>query len=82
MPNETIWMVYILRCSDRTLYTGVTTDPVRRLKQHNAGTGARYTRARLPVTQVYLEEVKREYAIKKMTRIQKLGLIMYQRNRS
>lgn len=89
MPNETVWMVYILRCSDRTLYTGVTTDPVRRLKQHNAGTGARYTRARLPVTQVYLEEtagrseaLKREYAIKKLTRIQKLGLIRNQRNRS
>jgi putative endonuclease len=64
------------------LYTGVTTDPVRRLKQHNAGTGARYTRARLPVTLVYLEEaagrgeaLKREHAIKKLTRSQKLGLI-------
>ena len=86
MPNETVWMVYILRCSDRTLYTGVTTDPVRRLKQHNAGTGASYTLARLPVTQVYLEQaagrseaLKREYAIKKLTRIQKLALIRKQR---
>jgi putative endonuclease len=82
MPKESCWLVYILRCSDRTLYTGVTTDPVRRLKQHNAGTGARYTRARLPVTLVYLEEaagrgeaLKREHAIKKLTRSQKLGLI-------
>lgn len=82
MSNAVGWLVYILRCNDTTMYTGVTTNPARRLKQHNAGTGARYTRARLPVTMVYLEEavgrseaLKREYVIKQLTREQKIGLI-------
>ncbi|MBM4429800.1 MAG: GIY-YIG nuclease family protein [Chloroflexi bacterium] len=43
------WYVYLLRCADGTLYTGITLDPQRRLRQHNAGRGARYTRTRLPV---------------------------------
>ncbi|WP_415718231.1 GIY-YIG nuclease family protein [Maridesulfovibrio sp.] len=43
------WYVYLLRCSDNSLYCGVTTDPERRLKEHNSGTGAKYTRCRLPV---------------------------------
>ena len=47
--------VYLLRCADGTLYTGYTDDPVRRTKVHNAGKGAKYTRARLPVELVYQE---------------------------
>lgn len=73
---------YILECSDGTFYTGWTTDPLRREKQHNAGSGARYTSARRPVKMVYIEEqpdkitaLKRELSIKKMTREQKKKLI-------
>jgi putative endonuclease len=69
---------YILECADGTFYTGWTTDPPRREKQHNAGRGARYTRARRPVKMVYVEEqpdrttaMKRERAIKTMTRERK-----------
>jgi putative endonuclease len=47
-PSRT-WYVYLLECSDGTLYTGITVDPERRLRQHNAGRGSRYTRTRLPV---------------------------------
>ena len=74
--------VYILKCSDESLYTGWTTDLERRLKAHNSGKGAKYTRARIPVEIVYFEEfedkieaMKREYEIKKLTREQKLQLI-------
>lgn len=74
--------VYILLCSDGTLYTGYTTDPSRRLEEHNKGTGAKYTRSRLPVSMVYIEEgsdlswgLRREAAIKKLTRREKLKLI-------
>ena len=76
--------VYILRCSDGTLYTGWTDDPVRRLKTHNAGKGAKYTRSRLPVELVRLEEynskeeaMKREAALKKLSRKEKLELIVH-----
>ncbi len=76
------WTVYILRCSDGTLYTGMTDDMEKRLKTHNAGKGAKYTRARLPVEVAYTEScadksaaLKRELAIKKLTRKQKLQLI-------
>ncbi|MBS1248839.1 MAG: hypothetical protein MAG431_00403 [Chloroflexi bacterium] len=69
---------YILRCSDGTYYTGWTTDPERRVKEHNAGRGARYTRDRGPVELVYLEEhpdrsaaMSREYKIKKLSHRQK-----------
>jgi putative endonuclease len=72
------WTVYLARCRDGTLYTGVTTDPDRRLAEHNAGCGAAYTRSRLPVTLVYLETVgdrsgalRREHAIRQMSRAQK-----------
>jgi putative endonuclease len=75
------WTVYLARCRDGTLYTGVTTDPDRRLAQHNAGCGAAYTRSRLPVALVYLESVsdrsgaqRREYAIRRMTHDQKEAL--------
>ena len=74
--------VYLLRCADGTLYTGYTDDPVRRTKVHNAGKGAKYTRARLPVELVYQEAcadksdaLRREYEIKQLTRVQKLKLI-------
>ena len=70
------------RCADGTLYTGYTDDPVRRTKIHNAGKGAKYTRARLPVELVYQEAcadksaaLRREYEIKQLTRVQKLKLI-------
>ncbi|MBI1794401.1 MAG: GIY-YIG nuclease family protein [Chloroflexi bacterium] len=72
---------YIVECSDGTFYTGWTTDPERRVKTHNAGRGARYTRARRPVKLVYLEPqpdkvsaLKRERVIKTMTRRQKQNL--------
>lgn len=74
--------VYLLWCADGTLYTGYTDDPVRRTKVHNAGKGAKYTRARLPVELVYQEAcadksaaLRREYEIKQLTRVQKLKLI-------
>ena len=73
---------YILKCADGTFYTGWTTDPPRRERQHNAGRGAKYTRMRRPVKLVYIEELsdrtsamKRERAIKKMARVQKRKLI-------
>ncbi|MBQ7411515.1 MAG: GIY-YIG nuclease family protein [Clostridia bacterium] len=74
--------VYILECADGSLYTGYTTDPKRRESVHNSGKGAKYTRSRLPVRLVYVEEceaksqaLSREYEIKHLTREQKLSLI-------
>lgn len=75
--------MYMLKCADGTLYTGITTDTARRLDEHNDSTkGASYTRSRRPVTLVYQEELasrsealKREYALKNLTRIQKLALL-------
>ncbi len=74
--------VYILRCSDGTLYTGWTTDLEARIKNHNSGNGAKYTRSRRPVKLIYYEEVsdksaalKREAAIKKLPRNKKFELI-------
>lgn len=76
------WSVYILRCADGTLYTGITNDQPRRLTQHNAGTASRYTRSRLPVKMVYQETqptrslaLKRELAIKALSRKKKELLI-------
>lgn len=76
------WFVYILRCSDGSLYTGVTTDVKRRSEQHNAGTASRYTRGRLPVRVEYQEPhasrnlaLKREWAVKAMARPEKESLI-------
>lgn len=76
------WFVYILRCRDGTLYTGTTSDPKRRLCQHNAGVASRYTRGRRPVELVYLEHapsqgdaVRREGEIKGLTRPAKETLI-------
>ncbi len=73
---------YILECADGTLYCGYTTNPKEREKTHNLGTGAKYTRCRLPVKMVHVEcfdtkseALKRECSIKKLTREQKLRLI-------
>ena len=73
---------YILKCSDGTFYTGWTNDIKRRVAVHNSGKGAKYTRARTPVTPVYIEyfpdksaAARREAAIKKLTRQKKLQLI-------
>ena len=79
---------YIVQCFDGTFYTGWTTDPIRREKQHNAGTGARYTRMHRPVELVYTEEqpdraaaMKREVAIKRLTRAAKGKLINSQQGK-
>lgn len=75
------WTVYLARCRDGTLYTGITTDPKRRLAQHNAGNGAAYTRTRLPVVLAYWEVVmdrssalRREHAIRQLSRAAKEAL--------
>lgn len=83
MKNEQRWFVYVLRCADGTLYTGITTDTARRVQEHNAGAplGARYTRSRRPVALIYVESVssralatQRELTIKKLDRHRKLAL--------
>lgn len=73
---------YILECSDGTYYTGWTNQIEKRVKDHNAGKGAKYTKSRLPVKLVYLEEsatkeeaMRREYAIKQLSRQEKEELI-------
>lgn len=80
---EVIWFVYILKCSDDTLYTGITIDLNRRVDEHNNSLkGAKYTRMRRPLELIYFEEYqgkssasKREIEIKKLSRVQKLELI-------
>ncbi len=76
------WYVYMLRCGDGTLYTGVTDNVERRLAVHRAGKGAKYTRGRGPLELVYTEEVpdksaalRREYQIKRLPKQEKEGLI-------
>ncbi len=77
------WFVYIVECADRSLYTGITTDIERRIEEHNgAASGARYTRAKRPVTLVFSRQAadrshasRLEVAIKKLTRRQKIALI-------
>jgi predicted GIY-YIG superfamily endonuclease len=80
--TEDAWFVYLLRCGDDSLYTGITNDLARRVKQHNAGTASRYTRSRLPVKLVYQEQqasrslaLKREFAIKCLSRKTKNSLV-------
>jgi putative endonuclease len=75
------WIVYILRCKDKTLYCGVTNDLEARLEKHRKGTGAKYTRGRGPFKLLRSERhpsksaaLKREIAIKKLTRAEKLKL--------
>lgn len=79
---DSVWYLYILRCGDGTLYTGITTDVEKRLGQHRSGKGAKYTRGRAPLELVYREEcgshsdaLKRECAVKSMTREQKQKLV-------
>jgi len=74
--------VYVLRCADDTLYTGYTTDVSRRVAEHNAGDGARYTRGRTPVSVVHTERydsrsaaLSREYEIKQLSRAEKERLV-------
>ena len=77
-----MWYVYVLRCGDGTLYTGTTDDVARRLAAHRAGKGAKYTRGRGPLELLYTEQcpdrsaaLRREYAIKQLSREEKLRLI-------
>lgn len=79
------WFVYMVRCADESLYTGVAKDVIRRVTEHNGKSrkAARYTRSRQPVTLVYQEEAEtrseacqREWAIKQLTRAQKLKLVV------
>ena len=76
------YFTYMVECSDGSLYTGWTTDPDRRIKEHNAGRGALYTRWRRPVALKYLEQApdrsaaqRRENEIKKLTRQKKVALV-------
>ena len=78
------WFVYLLRCGDGSLYCGITDDVPRRLEAHRSGKGAKYTRGRGPLELVYTEQVesysaalKREAAIKKLKRPEKLVLIAH-----
>jgi len=80
--EESMWYVYIIECSDNTLYVGVTLDIERRLKEHNSGKGGRYTRVRMPVNLIYNESynskskaLKREIQIKGWTKRKKIALI-------
>ncbi len=89
--NKSSWFVYILRCADNTLYTGITTDVDNRIKQHNGvdKKGAKYTRNRRPVQLVYQEASdsrsdasKREHSLKSLKKRQKEHLVdIYQRKR-
>lgn len=81
-PLKEPWFLYILECSDGTLYTGITKEIERRIAQHNAGTASRYTRVRRPVKLLYTEicvtrtaALIRECQVKEMARIEKLSLI-------
>ena len=86
LNNNNLYNVYILRCSDETLYTGIAKELEKRVMEHNnSAKGAKYTRARRPVSLIYQElcadksqALKREYAIKKLTRTQKESLIYSQ----
>ncbi len=80
--NSTTWFVYMLECSDGSIYTGTTNDIAQRVIKHNSGKGAKYTRARLPVQlkgywsyPFKSDAAKAEYAFKQFTREQKLQLI-------
>ena len=77
------WTVYILKCGDGSLYTGITNDLDARIAAHESGAGAKYTKGRGPFTLVYREEcagrseaTKREIAIKKLSRAEKLALFI------
>ena len=85
-PSTPHWLVYMLRCSDGSLYTGITNDLPKRLKAHAAGKASRYTRSRLPVTLAYSEPqrsksaaLKRDAAIKALRRSDKDRLLTLHR---
>ena len=72
------WLLYVLKCRDNTLYTGITIDVSRRVQQHNSGTASRYTRSRLPVNLIFSEPcrsrsqaLKKEYTMKRLSRKKK-----------
>jgi len=78
-----MWFLYILECQDGSLYTGITKDIERRLKSHNAGKGARFTRSRRPVKVIYQELLStrsqaliREYEIKALPKVKKQTLVL------
>lgn len=80
--KQKAWFVYILKCSDGTLYTGITNDVKKRVEAHNAGKGAKYTRGRGPVEVLYKKRCKdkssaskKEAKIKKLDKIGKLKII-------
>ena len=80
--NRKKYYAYMLECRDGTIYSGYTVNPLQREKTHNQGKGAKYTRARLPVKLVYVEEfdtkieaMKREYALKQLTHAEKIKKI-------
>ena len=80
--EDKLWYLYILECRDGSLYTGITDDVSRRISQHNAGKGAKYTRGRGPVILRYQEScashsdaLRRELEVKRMSRQEKLALI-------
>lgn len=83
MTTKNIWYVYFLRCNDNSLYAGITTDIDRRLHEHNhTKLGAKYTRAKRPVTLAFIESAlnksiasKREYQLRKLKKIQKEQLV-------
>jgi putative endonuclease len=86
MPAEERWFLYILRCADQSLYTGIARDVKRRFAAHVAGKGARYTRGRGPLTllvtrrcQGHGEALRLEYAIKQLTRAEKEHLLVGRR---
>ena len=88
MSTKAAWFVYMLRCGDGSLYTGIALDVRERLAVHRAGKGARYTRARLPLRLVYQERLRgksaalrREIEIKQLDRSAKLELIARNRAR-
>jgi predicted GIY-YIG superfamily endonuclease len=81
--SRTVWLLYILKCSDGSLYTGITNNMSRRLKQHNDGTASRYTRSRLPVRIAFQERcpnrsaaLKKEYSIKQLSKKRKKEYII------
>lgn len=81
---ENTWKLYILRCRDGSLYTGITVDVEKRLEAHRSGKGAKYTRGRGPLELVYREEcgshsdaLKREYQIKALTKEEKEQLLIH-----
>ena len=81
-PSNMPWCLYVVKCRDESLYTGITTDISRRIKEHNSKKGAFYTQNKTPVKLVYQEAMagqsqarKREAAIKRLTRKEKIELL-------